>query len=115
VACRETNYSLEWNAHQPSAVKAGVDRKTIDAVRRNGDLAGLDEKDATVIRFGRHIFHDGKMDSATFAKAVQLFGKRGAMDLVAVMSTYAVSGFYAIAVDEHMPPGRSDLEAAPRR
>ena len=59
--------------------------------------------------------HDGKMDSGTFAKAAQLFGKKGAMDLVAVMSTYAVSGFYAIAVDEHMPPGRQDLESAPRQ
>jgi 4-carboxymuconolactone decarboxylase len=110
VACRETNYSLEWNAHEPSALKAGVDAKTIDVVRRNGALAGVDEKDAAVIRFGRQMLHDGKMDSATFAKAAQLFGKRGAMDLVAVMSTYAVSGFYAIAVDEHMPPGRTDLE-----
>ena len=52
---------------------------------------------------------DKKMDSATFAKAVQLFGKNGAMDLVAVMNTYAASGFYAIAVDERMPPGRLDL------
>src|SRR5215216_3761019 len=32
VACRETNYSLEWNAHEPSALKAGVDAKTIDIV-----------------------------------------------------------------------------------
>jgi hypothetical protein len=31
------------------------------------------------------------------------------MDMVAVMNTYAVSGFYAIAVDEHMPPGKPDL------
>ena len=111
VACRETNYSLEWNAHSPSALKAGVDQKTIDVVQRRGELTGVDEKDAAVIRFGRQMLHDGKMDSATFAKAAQLFGKRGAMDLVAVMSTYAVSGFYAIAVDEHMPPGRVDLEA----
>ena len=22
VACRETNYNLEWNAHEPAAVKA---------------------------------------------------------------------------------------------
>jgi 4-carboxymuconolactone decarboxylase len=114
VACRETNYSLEWNAHEPSAVKAGVDRKTIDVVRKNLALTSVDERDATVIRFGRQLFHDNKMDAATFAKAVQLFGKKGAMDLVAVMSTYAVSGFYATAVDEHMPPGRSDLERAAR-
>jgi hypothetical protein len=44
-----------------------------------------------------------------------LFGRKGAMDLVAVMSTYAVSGFYAIAVDEHMPPGRQDLEPLTRK
>jgi hypothetical protein len=114
VACRETNYSLEWNGHEPAAVKAGVDPKTIDIVRRNGALTGLDEKDAAVIRFGRQLLHDNKMDSATFAKAVQLFGRKGAMDLVAVMSTYAVSGFYATAVDEHMPAGRPDLERSSR-
>jgi len=114
VACRETNYSLEWNAHEPSALKAGVDRKTIDAVRKNLALTGIDEKDAAVIRFGRQLFHDNRMDSETFAKAAQLFGKKGAMDLVAVMSTYAVSGFYATAVDERMPSGRPDLERTPR-
>ena len=51
--------------------------------------------------------------SATFAAAVEHFGEHGAMDLVAVMSTYAVSGFYAIAVDEH-PPGESILEPIAR-
>jgi hypothetical protein len=56
-------------------LKAGVDQKTIDIVRRNGALTGVDEKDAAV----------------------------------------RVSGFYAIAVDEHMPPGRPDLESAPRQ
>jgi 4-carboxymuconolactone decarboxylase len=105
VACRETNYNLEWNAHEPSAVKAGVDSKVIDIVRRNDAIAGIDEQDATVIRFGRQLFTEKKIDSATFANAVQFFGQRGVMDLVAVMNTYAVSGFYAIAVDEQPAAG----------
>ena len=109
VACRETNYTFEWNAHEPSAVRAGVDQKVIDVVRTNGALAGLDEADAAVIRFGRELLRDRKMSSATFAKAKELFGDRGAMDLVAVMSTYAVSGFNAIAVDEHPAPGQASL------
>ena len=109
VACRETNYSLEWNGHQALALKSGVDQKVIDVVRTRGSLTGLDEKDAAVISFGRQMFGDKKMDAATFAKVRQLFGPTGAMDMVAVMNTYAVSGFYAIAVDEHMPPGRLDL------
>ena len=110
VACRETNYSLEWNGHSAFGLKVGLDAALIDAVREHRlGGAGIDEKDALVIRFGHQLFHDRKMDSATFAKAVELFGKKGAMDMVAVMTTYAASGFYAIAVDEHMPAGRPDL------
>ena len=109
VACRETNYSLEWNGHEAAGLKAGVDPKVVDIVRNNRALTGADEKDALVIRFGRQLLRDRKVDSATFAKAVELFGRRGAMDMVAVMNTYAVSGFFAIAVDEHMPAGRVDL------
>ena len=109
VACRATNYNLEWNGHEPAAVKAGVDPKVIDVVRHNGALTGVPAADAAVIAFGRALLVDRKMDSATFAKAVELFGQHGAMDLVAVMSTYAVSGFYAIAVDEHMPAGQPML------
>src|SRR5215467_13523177 len=101
VACRETNYNLEWNAHEATALKNGVDAKVIDVIRKKGALTGIDEKDAVVIRLGRQMFTDKKVDSATFAKIVDFYGKRGAMDLVAVMNTYAVSGFYAIAVDEH--------------
>ena len=111
VACRETNYNLEWNGHEPAALKAGVDAKVIDVVRNNRPLAGLDDKDATVIRFGRQLFHDKKVDSATFAKAVELWGKRGTMDMVAAMNTYAVSGYFAIAVDERPAEGKPKLPA----
>lgn len=109
VACRETNYDLEWNGHVPAALKAGVEQKVVDVVRSNGALTGLADTDAAVIRFGRELLRDRKMSSATFAKAKELFGEKGALDLVAVMSTYAVSGFYAIAVDEHMPAGQPTL------
>jgi 4-carboxymuconolactone decarboxylase len=114
VACRETNYNLEWNAHEAIGLKAGLDPKIIDVVRHNRALTGVDDKDALVIRFGRQMLHDKRVDSATFAKAVELFGRRGAMDMVAVMNTYAVSGFFAIAVDEHMPAGRPEFERVPR-
>jgi len=111
VACRATNYNLEWNGHEASGVKAGIDAKVIDVVRNNKPLTGLNEKDAAVIRFGRQLLNDKKVDSATFAKVVELWGKRGAMDMVAVMNTYAVSGFFAIAVDERSAEGRPELPA----
>jgi len=111
VACRATNYNLEWNGHEASGLKAGIDAKVIDVVRFNRPLTGLDEKDAAVIRFGRQLLNDKKVDSATFAKVVELWGKRGAMDMVAAMSTYALSGFFAISVDEHAAEGKPELPA----
>ncbi len=111
VACRATNYDFEWNGHVPAALKAGVEQKVVDVVKTGGALTGLSEADAAVIRFGRELLNDREMSSATFAKAKQLFGDKGAMDLVAVMSTYAVSGFYAIAVDEHPAAGQPTLPA----
>jgi 4-carboxymuconolactone decarboxylase len=96
VACRETNYNLEWNGHEASGLKAGLDGRLIDVVRYNRPLAGLQEKDATVIRFGRQMFHDRKVYSATFANAVDSWGKRSTMDMVAVMSAYAVTGKLAL-------------------
>src|SRR5580765_8951748 len=36
VACRETNYNLEWNGHEATALKAGVDPRVIDIIRKNG-------------------------------------------------------------------------------
>jgi 4-carboxymuconolactone decarboxylase len=109
VACRETNYDLEWNGHVAAALKAGVDQQVVDIVRNNAELAGVGDADAAVIRFGRELLRDHHMSSATFARARELYGDHGAMDLVAVMSTYAVSGFYAIAVDEHMPADQPRL------
>ena len=111
VACRATNYNLEWNGHEASGLKAGIDPRVIDVVRFNRPLTGLNEKDAAVIRFGRQLFNDKKVDSATFAKVVELWGRRGAMDMVAAMSTYAVSGLFAIAVDEHPAEGKPELPA----
>ncbi|HUK32960.1 MAG TPA: carboxymuconolactone decarboxylase family protein [Vicinamibacterales bacterium] len=109
VACRETHYNLEWNGHEPTALKNGVDATLLDVIRRRAPLTGVDEKDAAVVRLGRQMFGDKKVEPATFAKIVELYGRRGAMDMVAVMNTYAVSGFFAIAVDEQPAPGKSPL------
>ena len=109
ITAREIDQQYEWSAHEPAGLRVGLEQSVIDVVKYDRDVTGLAAKDALVIRFGHQLFHDRKMDSATFAKAVELFGRRGAMDMVAVMVTYAASGFYAIAVDEHMPAGRPDL------
>ena len=45
VACRETNYDLEWNAHLGAALNAGVEQSVVDVVRDNKELTGLLRRD----------------------------------------------------------------------
>ena len=110
VACRETNYHLEWNAHKGAAIRAGIPGSLLDIIRTNQSLHDVSEKDATVIHFGRQLYRDKKVDSVTFANAVKFLGQKGVMDMVAVMNTYAVSGFFAAAVDERVPADEIELD-----
>lgn len=109
IATRETNFSSEWNSHEPAAVKAGVDAATIDVVRFNKDASGVPEKDALVIRFGRQLFREKKVSPDTFAKAEALFGKRGTVELVALMGDHALVGLLSDAMDQHLPEGKASL------
>jgi 4-carboxymuconolactone decarboxylase len=47
-----SNQQYEWSAHEPAGLKAGLDQSVIDAVKYDRDLAGLPDKDPTVIRLG---------------------------------------------------------------
>ncbi len=110
VACRETNYHLEWNGHKSAALQAGISEELLDIINTNQSLSGVSDRDATVIHLGRQLYRDKAVDSVTFAKAVDYFGKKGVMDIVAVMNTYAVSGFFAATVDERVPADEIDLK-----
>src|SRR5436853_3912948 len=83
VAAREGDSNYIWSAHEPAALKAGIAQPVIDAVKYGKDVsAAAGEKETVVIRMGRQIIRQHKLDSATFAKAVNLFGKQGTVELV---------------------------------
>ena len=81
----------------------------IDAVKFNRDVAGLPEKDATVIRLGRALLRDHKVSPALWAKTVELFGRQGAVEITAIIGDYAMAGIMLTAVDQQLPPGREAL------
>ena len=87
--------------------RAGVAQNVIDTVRTNRDTAGLPEKDALVIRYGRELFRKHKIDSALYAKVVEQFGRQGMVDLTLTLGDYAMTALLLNAVDQHLPPGRT--------
>ena len=77
LAAREFDQQYEWSGHEAAGVRAGLDQAVIDAVKFDRDVAGLPEKDATVIRLGRALFRDHKVNPELWAKTVEFFGTSG--------------------------------------
>jgi 4-carboxymuconolactone decarboxylase len=109
LAAREFDQQYEWSGHEPAAVRAGLEQSVIDVVKFNKDVAGLAEKDATVIRLARALFRDHKVSPQLWAKTVELFGRQGAVEIVATMGDYVMAGFLLTAVDQQLPPERKAL------
>lgn len=109
VAAREGDSQYVWSAHEPAALKAGIPQPVIDVVKYNKPISGAGEKETVVIRVGRQLLRERKLDSATFAKAVELFGTQGTVELVTLLGDYTLNGLLTNAFDQHLPPDRKPL------
>jgi len=113
VTARELDNQFEWTAHEPAALKEGLDPKIIDVIRRRKPAARLGKKEALIINFGRELFRWKKVRSQTFARAVSAFGRRGVLELAALMANYAMTALIFNTVDQQLHPGQKPLLPLP--
>ena len=105
TTARECDSQFEWAAHEPEALKEGIAPALIDVIRHRAPLAGVDPADATIIALGREMFGARKVSAATYAAALKQFGRRGLVDLVALMANYAGTAAVLTAFDMQLDPG----------
>jgi 4-carboxymuconolactone decarboxylase len=113
TTAREMDSQFEWVAHEPEALKEGVEQSVIDAIKFRKSTAGLDETDAVVIELGRQLWRDHKVRSDTFAKLKALFGPNKLVDLVLLMGNYAGTAALLTAVDMQLHAGKKPLLPIP--
>jgi 4-carboxymuconolactone decarboxylase len=106
TTARELDSQFEWAAHEPEAIAEGISPEIIDTIKHRRDTSGLDEADAIVIEIGREIFGARKVASATFARSFRQFGRRGLVNLVALMGNYAATAAMLTAFDMQLDPGQ---------
>lgn len=109
VTARECESTFEWTAHEPLAAQVGVARDVIDAIKYRKEPAGAPDDQAAVIRLGREMFADRKVSSDTYAHALEIFGPRKLVDVVALMGNYAGTAALLCAFDMQIPPGQEPL------
>jgi 4-carboxymuconolactone decarboxylase len=113
TVAREMDSQFEWVAHEPEALKEGVEPAVIDVIRHRRSTAGLAETEATVIELGRQIFRDLKVTPQTFATARALFGPHKLVELVMLMGSYASTAALLIAFDMQLHAGQKPLLPMP--
>lgn len=105
TTARAHDSQFEWAAHAPLAAKVGVGEATIDAVRHNGPLDDLPERDALIITVGRELFGERKLSQVLYDQALAHFGERGLVELIALMAMYAGTASLLAAFDMQLPDG----------
>ena len=113
ATAREMDSQFEWVAHEPEALKEGVEPPVIDVIKHRKSTAALDERDATVIQLARQIFRDHKVTPELFAKAKGRFGANKLVELVMLMGNYAATAALLIAVDMQLHRGQKPLLPIP--
>jgi hypothetical protein len=112
ITAREIDQQYEWSAHEPAGVRAGLEQSVIDIVKHNrpvDNVAGLAEKDATLIRFFRALLREHKVSSELWAKMIAAFGRQRTIESIALMGDYFIVGTMMNAADQHLPPTRQPL------
>lgn len=113
ATAREMDSQFEWVAHEPEALKEGVEPHVIDVIKYRKSTEGLDATDAIVIELGRQIWRDHKVRSETFAKAKEIFGPNKLIDLVLLMGNYAGTAALLTTVDMQLHAGKKPLLPIP--
>jgi putative methionine-R-sulfoxide reductase with GAF domain/alkylhydroperoxidase family enzyme len=99
ATARELDNDVEWAAHEGAAYAEGVAENLVSLIRGRGDTSGLAETDAVVIELARGMFAARRVGPSLFARALELFGRRRLVDLVALMGNYAATAALLTAFD----------------
>ena len=103
TTAREHDQPYEWSLHEMEAVSVGLEPAIIDGVRHRRPVAGLGDKEAAIITFGRELGRH-KVAPETYARALKLFGGTNLVDLVDLMAQYAGTAVNLSAANQWMPP-----------
>jgi hypothetical protein len=109
VAAWEIEQQYEYSAHEPAALRFGAPQAVIDTIKFDKEPVGLSPEETVIIKVGRQIMREHKLDSALYAEAVKLFGRKGLVEMVTVMGDYVMVGMVLTAIDQHLPPSRPAL------
>jgi len=112
IVGRRWRSQVEWYAHVPIALKAGLSQSIIDQLKQKKRPEGMKPDEAIVYDLCTELAADHKVSDDTFARAKSLLGEQQVVDLVAVSGAYVMTAML-LAVADAMPPEGKELPFKP--
>jgi 4-carboxymuconolactone decarboxylase len=97
---------VEWYAHAPLAIKAGLSPTIVADLKANRRPQDMAPDEAAVYDFCTELSTKHEVSDATFARLKQFLDDKQVVDLTAVTGTYVTVAMILAVAEEGVPPGK---------
>lgn len=107
IQARLWTSQVEWRAHYPLALKAGLSQSVADDLAKGKRPASMQPDEAVVYDLCMELSTRHEVSDATFQRARAIFSDQQLVDLVAVSGTYVLTAMLLKnAAEEGVPNGK---------
>ena len=99
---------VEWSAHYPLAIKAGLPQQVADNLKEGIRPKNMKPDEAVVYDVSMEMINNHQISDALFQRSKAILGEQQLVDLVAVSGTY-VTVAMLLALGQEMPPSGKPL------
>jgi 4-carboxymuconolactone decarboxylase len=105
---RQWRSQVEWFAHAPLAIKAGLSPEIVAELKTNKRPSNMPPQEAAVYDFVTELTTSHAVSDATFNRARELLGEQQVVDLTAVAGTYIAVAMQLAMAEQSVPAGKEE-------
>jgi 4-carboxymuconolactone decarboxylase len=103
---RQWRSQVEWFAHAPLAIEAGLSPAIVAELKINKRPSNMPPEESVVYDFVTELTTKHVVSDETFNRAKELLGEQQVVDLTAVAGTYVTLAMILAMAEESVPPGK---------
>ena len=103
---RQWRSQVEWLAHAPLAIKAGLSPDIVAELKANKRPSNMPPQESAVYDFVTELTTKHEVSDETFNRAKELLGEQQVVDLTAVAGSYVAVAMLLAMSEQGVPPGR---------
>ena len=103
---RQWRSQVEWIAHAPLAVKAGLSPEVVADLKAQKRPANMQADEAVVYDFVTELTAEHRVNDATYARTKQVLSDQQIVDLTTIAGTYVTVAMLLAMAEEGVPAGK---------